>query len=318
MFSSVHERSTAISRDQYTPSNDYNGSSDGQQAGERRANTDRRSSTDRRIKDVGRPEGERRRGFDRRSGLERRGVSAYQKSAQHQREELIEKNLALVSYVVSRMAVGLPTWVDKRDLTNAGVIGLIDAANHFDPAKGVKFETYASTRIRGAIIDELRALDWIPRSTRAKSREIEATISKLVAKLNRFPTDEEVAGELGWEMGKYYKALDQVSSTTLLSLDEMLQGSTGGEPVARIDLVSGGEDDTLKKMERQELLSNIVSIIKGLSEQERLAIALYYYEELTLKEIGLVMSISESRVSQIHTAAILKLRARLQSLYSGS
>ncbi len=247
------------------------------------------------------------------------GLGAYQKMMPtHKREEMIKKHLKLVSFVASRLAIGLPDWLDKRDLISSGVIGLIDAVNSFDTSKGVKFETYARTRIRGAIIDELRSLDWIPRSTRSKSKEIERAISNLTAKLGRFPTDEETAEELEWDMDKYYKTIRQVSLTALLSLDEMVQITPSSEPFRRIDTIAGKSTSPLDTIEHKELLDNIVKILSGLSEQERLVIALYYYEELTLKEIGMVLNVTESRISQVHTTAILKIRARLQSLYSES
>ncbi len=244
-----------------------------------------------------------------------RGLNTYQQmSATRKRDEMVKKHLDLVSYVASRLAIGLPNWLDKRDLVNAGVIGLIDAVNHFDPSRNVKFETYAKTRIRGAIIDELRSLDWIPRSTRAKSREIEQAISILVGELGRFPTDDEIADKLGWEIDKYHKTLGQVSLTTLLSLDEMVGISSSGESVKRIDTVVSETFNPLESIEKQELIDTVAKVLKTLSEQERLVIALYYYEELTLKEIGMVLSVSESRVSQVHTTAVLKLRAKLRSI----
>jgi RNA polymerase sigma factor FliA len=261
---------------------------------------------------------DRRTQEDRRAQGDRRGLQAYQTiSGAKKRDEMVKKYLGLVSFVASRLAIGLPNWIDKRDLISAGVIGLIDAVNNFDPAKGVKFESYATTRIRGAMIDELRSLDWIPRSTRMKSKEIESAIAALIGKLGRFPSEEEIAGELEWELDKYYKTIGQVAGTTLLSLDEMVEYQ-GGESVKRIDTFPGDTTSPLDTIERRELLDNVVKILKSLSEQERLAIALYYYEELTLKEIGLVMNVSESRVSQIHTTAIMKLRVKLRSLYSES
>lgn len=280
---------------------------------------ERRSQKARRVKHKRRIQGDRREQEDRRAQGDRKGLTTYQKlSVDKKRDEMIKNHLNLVNFVVARLSIGLPGWLDKRDLINAGVIGLIDAVNHFDPSKGVKFETYASTRIRGAIIDELRSLDWIPRSTRAKSREIESVISNLINKLGHIPTDDEVAAELDWDMDKYYKVLEQVSGTTLLSLDELVATSSGGDSVKRIDTVASSGESTLEKIERRELIDNVVNILGTLSEQEKLAIALYYYEELTLKEIGMVMNVTESRVSQIHTSAILKLRAKLRSLYFGS
>ncbi|HDY90402.1 MAG TPA: FliA/WhiG family RNA polymerase sigma factor [bacterium] len=249
----------------------------------------------------------------------RKGIKAYGRMSSNQiRDELVKKNLRLVSFIVSRMAIGLPSWIDKRDLISTGVIGLIDAAKNFDPQKGVKFETYASTRIRGSIIDELRSLDWIPRTTREKSKEVEGVIALLVGRLGRFPTDGEIATELGWDMDYYNKILDQISGTTLLSLDEIIATTANGDTIKRIDTLKGKSDDPLGNVERKELTDNVAKVIANLSEQERLVVALYYYEELTLKEIGMVLKVSESRVSQIHTATILKIRVKIRSMYSGS
>ncbi len=279
---------------------------------------DRREQGDRRTSDIP-VEMDRRSQEDRRTRANNRGLHTYQNlSSGKKRDDIIRQHLKLVGFVASRLAIGLPSWVDKRDLVNAGVIGLIDAVNNFDPAKGVKFESYATARIRGAMLDELRALDWIPRSTRAKSREIETAVAGLIAKLGRLPNDTEIANSLGWDMAKYYKAIEQVSGTTLLSLDEMVDPTAGGEPVRRIDTLASGETGALDSLERSELLENVVKILQGLSEQERLAVSLYYYEELTLKEIGQVMNVSESRVSQIHTTAIIKLRTKLRMLYMGA
>jgi len=255
----------------------------------------------------------------RKKTVDTKGLSAYGKitSAQKQ-EDLVHKNLKLVNIIVGRLAISLPSWIDKRDLISAGVIGLIDAAKNFDQSKGVKFDTYASTRIRGAIIDELRSLDWIPRSTRDKSKEVEKAVTELVGKLGRFPNDTEIAEKLGWDMGQYHKTIDIISGTTLLSLDEMISSSNNGDEVKRIDILGNDEENTLHTMERNELIENVAKLISNLAEQERLVVALYYYEELTLKEIGLVLKVTESRVSQIHTTAIIKIRAKLKSLYTGT
>jgi RNA polymerase sigma factor FliA len=265
--------------------------------------------------------------FDRRHGEDRRmqgrrqsdtsGYDAHgQQAASQKHEELVRKHLKLVNFIVSRLAIGLPSWIDKRDLISAGVIGLIGAAKQFNPAKGVAFETYASTRIRGAVFDELRSMDWIPRSVREKSKLVERAIAELTGQLHRFPTDMEVASHLGWEMDRYHAVIEEISGTTLLSLDEIISVSQSGDTVARIDSVKGTNENPLGEMERKELLDRLVKVIASLSEQERLVIALYYYEELTLKEIGLVLKVTESRISQIHTTAILKIRARLHSAYA--
>jgi RNA polymerase sigma factor FliA len=242
---------------------------------------------------------------------------AYQKTQattqpQNQKKDL-EEYLPLVKYIAGRIAIGLPKSVELDDLINAGVVGLIEAYNNFDMSKGVKFESYASMRIRGAILDELRAVDWAPRSTRAKSREMERSISSLENSLGRSPTEEEIAEDLDISLGDLYKLMDDLSSTTLLSLDDLTYGSADDKPVPLLDTLKAPErSDALSDLERDEMRNLLVDSIEYLSEQERLVIALYYYEELTLKEIGQVMELSESRVSQIHTKSVLSLRAKLR------
>jgi RNA polymerase sigma factor for flagellar operon FliA len=229
------------------------------------------------------------------------------------RESKLMEYLPLVKYIAGRIAISLPKSVELDDLINAGVVGLIEAHNNFDPTKGVKFESYASMRIRGSILDELRAIDWAPRSTRAKSREMERAIAELENKMGRSPSEQEIAENLDVSIDELYKLLDDLSSTTLLSLDELSYGSDDDKPVALIDTLQSRErNDALTDLERDEMRDLLVDSIGLLSEQERLVIALYYYEELTLKEIGQVMELSESRVSQIHTKAVLSLRAKLR------
>jgi RNA polymerase sigma factor for flagellar operon FliA len=233
------------------------------------------------------------------------------------RDRLLNQYLPLVKNVASRMALGFPKSVELNDLVNTGVIGLIEAFNNFDPARGVKFETYAVPRIRGAILDELRALDWVPRSTRAKSREIERAVTKLENELGRSPSDGELAKKLNVSTDELLSAMGDVSSTTLLSLDELISREDDNRQVPRIETVENtAVDNILSDIERNELRAFLVNSISGLTEQERLVIALYYYEELTLKEIGEVMLISESRVSQIHTKAVLRLRAMIRDNFA--
>lgn len=240
-------------------------------------------------------------------------TQAYNKAQSDKRETQLMTYLPLVKYIAGRIAISLPKSVELDDLINAGVVGLIESYNNFDPSKGVKFESYASLRIRGAILDELRAIDWAPRSTRAKSREMERTISSLENRLGRSPTDSEIAENLDISLNDLYKLLEDLSSTTLLSLDELTYGSDDDKPVALVDTVRASDSsDALTNLEREEMQTILVDSIEFLSEQERLVIALYYYEELTLKEIGQVMELSESRVSQIHTKAVLSLRAKLR------
>ena len=236
---------------------------------------------------------------------------------QELRQELLSQYLPLVRNVASRMALGFPKSVELGDLVSTGVCGLIEAFKNYDPERGVKFETYAVPRIRGAILDELRSLDWVPRSTRARAREIERGVLKLEAKLGRTPNDVELAAELKYDLKDLYKAMDDTNSTVLLSLDEMIYRDDDNRQVPRVETVQiESRDSVLSDLEKQELRAYLTIAISNLSEQEKLVIALYYYEELTLKEIGEVMSISESRVSQIHTKAVLKLRGMVREKFA--
>jgi RNA polymerase sigma factor for flagellar operon FliA len=232
------------------------------------------------------------------------------------RQRLLNRYLPLVRNVAGRMAINFPRSVELCDLINTGVIGLIEAFRNFDPDRGVKFETYAVPRIRGAILDELRSLDWVPRSTRAKAREIEKALLGFENEFGRPPSDEELAAMLGITVEELHLSLEDVSKTTLLSLDEMIFREEDNRQVPRLETV---EDENaniiLKDLERNELQAFLVIAIDRLTAQEKLVIALYYYEELTLKEIGEVMKISESRVSQIHTKAVLKLRGMVRERF---
>ncbi|MEE9442127.1 MAG: FliA/WhiG family RNA polymerase sigma factor [candidate division Zixibacteria bacterium] len=232
------------------------------------------------------------------------------------RRKLLNRYLPLVRNVAGRMAINFPRSVELSDLINTGVIGLTEAFKKFDPDRGVKFETYAVPRIRGAILDELRALDWVPRSTRAKAREIERALLDFENKMGRAPNDDELAKSLKVDVQELHYALEDVSKTALLSLDELIFREEDNRQVPRIETVEDGKaNTTLKKLERSELQAFLVYAIEKLTEQEKLVIALYYYEELTLKEIGEVMKISESRVSQIHTKAVLKLRGMVREKF---
>ena len=233
-------------------------------------------------------------------------------SADISKEELVSKHLNLVYYIAGRLAIALPSWIDEQDLISAGMVGLIEAASNYNQERGVKFETYASQRVRGAIMDDLRSMDWVPRKTRALSRQIENAIEVIQRRKGRPPTDDELADELGWTMDKYYKTIQLVSSTTFLSLDDLLREDANGHSMSFMDTVKSQDASVLDEMERKELQGLLVENMEKLSDSERLMIALYYYEELTLKEIGAVMNISESRVSQIHSAAVHKLRTLLR------
>lgn len=233
------------------------------------------------------------------------------------RERLLEEYLPLVKSVAGRMALGFPKSVELSDLVSTGVIGLIEALSNYDPSRGVKFETYAVPRIRGAILDELRSLDWVPRSTRAKSREIDRATVKLENKLGRIPTHKELAKLLRVSPRELMATIDDVSSSSVLSLDELIYGEDDNRQVPRVETVEcNPQHNILHDLEKKELKAFIVSSLNNLTQQEKLVIAFYYYEEMTLKEIGEIMHISESRVSQIHTKAVLKLRGMVKEKFA--
>jgi len=233
------------------------------------------------------------------------------------RKKLLSMYVPLVRNVATRMAMGFPRSVELTDLINTGCIGLIEAFGNFDPDRGVKFETYAVPRIRGAILDELRALDWVPRSTRAKSREIDRALTQLENQLGRQPEKAELAACLNLTEAELHRALDDVSCTNILSLDEIIYPEDDNRQVPRIETVKDRSSlSVLGLLEKGELHSFLVVAIDRLTDQEKLVIGLYYFEELTLKEIGEVMVISESRVSQIHTRAVKKLRGMVKDRFA--
>ena len=221
----------------------------------------------------------------------------------------------LVKYVAGRMSSGLPAHVDEADLISYGLGGLIFAIQRFDLSREIKFETYAITRIRGAIIDELRSLDWVPRSVRARAREIEGVNMKLESRLQRAPTDEEMARELEIEVEEFHEALLQISNSTIVALDELWNVSdASGDQVSLLDtLPDRAAPDPQMVVDESELRDRVSDAIAALPEREKLVIALYYYENLTLREIGEVLGVTESRVSQLHTKAVLRLRSKLGS-----
>ena len=231
------------------------------------------------------------------------------------RDRLILTYAPLVKYVAGRLGSGLPSHVDEGDLVSYGLLGLIGAIERFDPDRDIKFETYAIARIKGSIIDELRSMDWVPRSVRARARDIERTIAMLEAKLARAPTDEEIAHQLGITEEEFQDSLLEISRTSIAALDELWSSSTsGGDPIALIDTI---EDplaaEPQSAMAHTELREALGEAIARLPEREKLVVTLYYYEELTLREIGEVLGVTESRVSQLHTKAILRLKARLSA-----
>ncbi len=219
-----------------------------------------------------------------------------------------------MKYVSGRMASGLPAHVEESDLISYGLVGLINAIERFELEREIKFETYAITRIKGAIIDELRHLDWVPRSVRARAREIEKANSKLEHRLQRAPTDEEVAFELAISVEEFQESLLQISNSTVAALDELWSVSdASGDQVSLLDTLQDPDaPDPAHVMDATVLKDRMADAIARLPEREKLVVALYYYENLTLREIGEVLGVTESRVSQLHTKAVLRLRSRLQ------
>jgi RNA polymerase sigma factor for flagellar operon FliA len=229
------------------------------------------------------------------------------------RERLILHYSPLVKYVAGRVGVGLPPNIEQADLVSYGIFGLIDAIEKFDLERAIKFETYAIARIKGAIIDELRSIDWIPRSVRYKAREVERAYAALETKLHRSPTEAEVAEELGIKLEDLHTIFSQVSFVNVVALDELL--SAGGEKGDSLSLVDTLEDtkaeDPVAAFETEETKYLLAKAINTLPEREKIVVTLYYYEGLTLAEIGQVLGVTESRICQMHTKAVLQLRGKL-------
>jgi RNA polymerase sigma factor FliA len=232
------------------------------------------------------------------------------------RERLILHYAPVVKYVAGRVGVGLPNTIEHGDLVSYGMFGLIDAIERFDPDRGVKFETYAITRIRGAIIDELRAVDWVPRSVRTKARELAKAIQHLQGKLKRTPTDGELAEHLEVTVPELRDMLEQVQLTSMAALDEVL--TSGGDGLTLIDTIE--DTSQIRPEENADELAVrgvLADAINGLSERERTIIALYYFEGLTLAQIGEILGVTESRICQIHTKAVLSLRSEMVERIAG-
>ena len=231
------------------------------------------------------------------------------------RERLILHYAPLVKYVASRVATGLPASVEQADLVSYGMFGLIDALQKFEPGRGNKFETYAIPRIKGAIIDELRAMDWVPRSIRFKAREIEKAHSDLEAMLKRQPTEAEMAERLGISRSELHDVVSQISFVSVLALDELVSvGADRGEQVSLIDTLADKHLDPTSGVESQETRGLLAAAINSLSEREKIVVTLYYFEGLTLAEIGEILGVTESRVCQIHTKAVGGLRGQLSEV----
>ncbi|MDR0555089.1 MAG: RNA polymerase sigma factor WhiG [Treponema sp.] len=234
------------------------------------------------------------------------------------REVFIKQYAPLVKYVAGKVAIGMPHNVEFDDLVGFGVFGLLDAIDKFDPEKNVKFKTYAVTRIRGAIFDELRSIDWVPRSVRQKTREVEEAIGSLEAQLGRTATDQEIAQSLGMEEGEFIKTMMKISGTSVLSLNDVWFSGDESDKVSIGDSIESPvslNPDVI--VEKEEIRRVIINAINELPDKEKKILVLYYYEDLTLKEIGQVLEVTESRVSQLHTKAITRLRAKLTNIRKG-
>ncbi len=229
------------------------------------------------------------------------------------RQELVQKYARVVKYVAGRMAVGLPHYVEFNDLISAGLLGLIQAIDNFDHERGIKFETYAIPRIRGAILDELRSQDWFPRSLRRKAKQVEEIYATLEARLGRPATDHEVARELHVDVSELDGILGEVAVATIMSLDADTSGDESDQSTSLGDyLADPRAEDVERTIAAQEMRDLIALRLAELPEKEQLVLVLYYYEELTLKEIGEILDVTESRVCQVHTKAIMRLKGKIQ------
>jgi RNA polymerase sigma factor FliA len=235
-----------------------------------------------------------------------------QESDERARERLVLAYAPLVKFIAGRMASGLPAHIDEADLVSYGLLGLIGAIERYELARDVKFETFAVARIKGAIIDELRSLDWVPRSVRSRAREIERANAALEVELGRAPSEEEMADHLGLGAEEFRDELLEIANSSVLALDDLWSfADPEGGQVSVLDVISDPHaPDPAAEAQTAELKDRLADAIESLPERERLVVALYYYESLTLREIGEILGVTESRVSQLHTKAVLALRSR--------
>lgn len=231
------------------------------------------------------------------------------------KDEIIIEYAPLIKYIAQKIAARLPSNIELDDLISCGVIGLMDAIQKFDPNRDNKFKTYAEFRVRGAILDELRAQDWVPRSIREKAKLVERTYTKLESNLGRPATDEEMCKELDVTQDEFHDLLNKAKSISLLNIDDSNSFNRGDKKLIAGLMESSRQSNPFNAVSFKNSRDKIKDGIKGLPEKQRLVLSLYYYEDLNLKEIGQVLDVTESRVSQLHTQAIMKLRAKLKNLF---
>jgi RNA polymerase sigma factor for flagellar operon FliA len=253
---------------------------------------------------------------DSMEGLLRDAKEKYDEIPPDLKEQIVLEHTPLIRYIVNRIAVRLPSHIDLDDLHNTGVIGLMDAIEKYDPDKNCKFKTYAEFRIKGAILDQLRSLDWVPRSVRQKSRKLERAYGEVEQRLGRSATEDEVADSLGLQIDKFHDLLNQVRGISLVNLEEIRGNNADGDRSGTFadiieDVHSENPFASLKLLETKHVISDTIA---SLPEKERLVISLYYYEDLNMKEIGGILGITESRVCQIHTKSVMRLRSKLKGM----
>ena len=241
-------------------------------------------------------------------------VRAYQNSTRNKRDQMIMEYAALVKLIADRLAARLPSNIEKEDLIEFGIIGLIDAIDKYIPEKGVKLKSYAEIRIRGAMLDYLRALDWIPRSVRDKARDIAKVFNEVEHKNKRNATEEEIAEAMGVSLNEYYQLINDAKVVSLISIDDILKDEKGGKQRKLSDIIIDSSQKYIDDLVVNKRIRKVLQEqIEKLPKKEMLVISLYYYDELTMKEIGLILNLTESRVSQLHSQAILRLKSKLKN-----
>lgn len=237
------------------------------------------------------------------------------KLTSQQKDKLIMEYAPLIKFIAQKIAIRLPAHIELDDLISSGVIGLMDAMEKYDPSRDNKFKTYAEFRIRGAILDELRAQDWVPRSVRDKAKMLDRTIVKLESELGRAPTDEEAAEKLGMTLEGFYDLVNEVRPVSLLSIDDSTTFSNVDKK-SILNILEGCKlNNPFNQLKLKSVKGTVAKAIEDLPERQRLVLSLYYYEDLNLKEIGRILRVTESRVSQLHAQAIQRLRAKLTAQF---